>query len=151
MTRTAWALDAGNADAPRPRSTCPNPDDGLRPGLYAYATIIAEEHKDALTVPTTAIVKDGGKSFCVAVAGGQAKRKEIKLGLSRRQADRGPLGPGRGREGGRGERRLARRGPGRRGERAPGERAEAEELTQAAIPHPVPSRLDGPDQAAESA
>ncbi len=59
----------------------PNPDDLLRPGLYAYATIIAEEHKDALTVPGTALITEGGRSYCVVVEKGQARRKEVKLGL----------------------------------------------------------------------
>ena len=59
----------------------PNPDNVLRPGLYAYVTIIAEEHRDALTVPTTAVVRDGDKTYCVAVADGKARRKAVKLGL----------------------------------------------------------------------
>lgn len=81
VTRTAWALD------PTTRTLLteidlPNLDDALRPGLYAYATIIAEEHADALTLPATAIFKDGGTSFCVTVDQGRARRKEIKVGLS---------------------------------------------------------------------
>ncbi len=78
VTRTAWALD------PATRTLLAEIDlegDALRPGLYAYATIVAEEHEDALTLPTTAIVKEGGKVFCVAVADKHATRKEIKVGL----------------------------------------------------------------------
>jgi HlyD family secretion protein len=78
VTRTAWALDAATRTL---LAEIDLEDEALRPGLYAYATIIAEEHKDALTVPTTAVVKDGGKSFCVAVVGGHARRREIKVGL----------------------------------------------------------------------
>ena len=37
----------------------PNPDGKLHPGLYAYASIVAEEHPDALTIPVTAIGRDG--------------------------------------------------------------------------------------------
>jgi RND family efflux transporter MFP subunit len=81
VTRTAWALDAATRTL-RVEIDLPNPDKTLRPGLYAYATIVAEEHKDALTVPATAVVSDAGKSYCVAVVGGRAKRKEVKLGLS---------------------------------------------------------------------
>jgi len=81
VTRTAWALDSATRTL-LTEIDLPNLDDALRPGLYAYATIVAEEHKDTLTLPATAVIKDGGKSFCVAVSGGQAKRKEIKVGLS---------------------------------------------------------------------
>ena len=81
VTRTAWALDSATRTL-RTEIDLPNTDDVLRPGLYAYATIIAEEHKDVLTVPTSAIVPDGARSYCVAVADGHAKRKEVRLGLS---------------------------------------------------------------------
>ena len=81
VTRTAWALDSATRTL-LTEIDLPNKDDVLRPGLYAYATIVAEEHQDVLTLPTTAIIKDGGKSFCVAIADGRAKRKEIKTGLS---------------------------------------------------------------------
>ncbi|WP_435021481.1 efflux RND transporter periplasmic adaptor subunit [Tundrisphaera sp. TA3] len=79
--RTAWALDAPTRTL-RTEIDFPNADDALRPGLYAYASIVAEEHKDALTVPTTAIVADAGKTFCVTVEDGKARRHEVKLGLA---------------------------------------------------------------------
>lgn len=81
VTRTAWALDAATRTL-LTEIDLPNPDDALRPGLYAYATIIAEEHKDALTLPSTAIFKDGDKWFCVEVSDGRATRREIQVGLS---------------------------------------------------------------------
>ena len=81
VTRTAWALDAATRTL-RTEIDLPNADDMLRPGLYAYATIISEEHKNVLTVPATSVVAEGGRSFCVIVDGSHAKRKEVKLGLS---------------------------------------------------------------------
>jgi HlyD family secretion protein len=81
VTRTAWAVDSATRTL-RTEIDLPNADDVLRPGLYAYATIIAEEHEDVLTVPATAVITDGGRSYCMAVANGHAKRKEVKLGLS---------------------------------------------------------------------
>ena len=81
VTRTAWALDAATRTL-RVEIDLPNPDKVLRPGLYAYATIVAEERKDVLTAPATAVVSDGGKSYWVAVVDGRARRKEVKLGLS---------------------------------------------------------------------
>ena len=117
VTRTAWALDPATRTL-RAEIDLPNPDDVLRPGLYAYATIIAEEHKDVLTVPATAVVQEGGKSFCVAVADGRARRKEVELGLSDGKRTEVVSGLERRRGGRRGERRLARRRPARRANRA---------------------------------
>ena len=81
VTRTAWALESATRTL-LAEIDLPNQDDALRPGLYAYATIIAEEHKNVLTLPATAINKDGGKSFCVVVEGSHARRREIKVGLT---------------------------------------------------------------------
>jgi HlyD family secretion protein len=80
VTRTAWALD------PKTRTILteidiPNPGGKLRPGLYAYATVIVAEHKDVLTIPTTAVVQDKDKAFCVTVVAGKAVRKAIETGL----------------------------------------------------------------------
>ena len=66
----------------------PNPGGTLRPGLYAYATIIVEEHQDVLTVPTTAVVQDKDKAFCVVVADGKAVRRPVEIGT--RATARGP-------------------------------------------------------------
>ncbi len=81
VTRTAWALDASTRTL-LTEIDLPNEDDQLRPGLYAYATIIADEHKNVLTIPATAIIKEAGKTYCVVVADDRASRREIKLGLS---------------------------------------------------------------------
>jgi HlyD family secretion protein len=80
VTRTAWALDTTTRTL-RTEIDLRNVDDLLRPGLYAYATIIAEEHKDALTVPAAAIVRDGETSYCLTVADGRAKRREVTPGI----------------------------------------------------------------------
>jgi hypothetical protein len=58
-----------------------NPEGTLRPGLYAYATIIVEEHQGALCVPGTALVREDARVFCVIVADGKAIRKPVMLGL----------------------------------------------------------------------
>jgi len=81
VTRTAWALDSATRTL-LAEIDLPSADDVLRPGLYAYATIVAEEHANVLTVPATAIVKDSGKTYCVAVVDGRARRKEVQIGLS---------------------------------------------------------------------
>ncbi len=81
VTRTSWALDPKTRTV-RVEIDIPNPGLNLLPGLYAYATIIAEERSNVLTVPVTAVVSESGKDYCVVVAAGKAQRRPIKLGLS---------------------------------------------------------------------
>jgi RND family efflux transporter MFP subunit len=80
VARISWALE------PRTRTIrveidIPNPEGRLRPGLYAYATVVAEEHLDVLTVPATAIVEGDGQPRCVVVIDGKAARRPVVLGL----------------------------------------------------------------------
>jgi RND family efflux transporter MFP subunit len=81
VTRTAWALDPKTRTI-RTEIDIPNPGGKLRPGLYAYATVILEEHKDVLTLPTTAVLPEKDKAYCVVVADGKAVRRPIETGLS---------------------------------------------------------------------
>ncbi len=80
VTRTSWTLDAKNRTL-RTEIDVPNPKRTLRPGLYAYATIVVEEHPDVLTVPSSALVRQGSETHCVAVNGGRAVRKKVVVGL----------------------------------------------------------------------
>ena len=80
VSRISWALDPKTRTI-RVEIDIPNPGGKLLPGLYAYATVIVEEHPDVLTVPTTAIITEKEKTFCVVVAGGRAARRPIALGL----------------------------------------------------------------------
>ncbi|MFI5456088.1 MAG: efflux RND transporter periplasmic adaptor subunit [Isosphaerales bacterium] len=80
VTRTSWAVDT-KVRTLRVEIDIPNPGGKLLPGLYAYATVVAEEHKDVLTVPTTAVVNEKDKSYCVAVVEAKAVRRPIQLGL----------------------------------------------------------------------
>jgi RND family efflux transporter MFP subunit len=81
VIRTAWALDPKTRTI-RTEIDIPNPGGKLRPGLYAYATVILEERKNVLTLPATAIVQNQEKASCVVVADGKAVRKLIETGLS---------------------------------------------------------------------
>ncbi|MFI5458509.1 MAG: efflux RND transporter periplasmic adaptor subunit [Isosphaerales bacterium] len=80
VTRTSWTLDAKNRTL-RTEIDVPNPKGTLRPGLYAYATIVVEEHAGALIVPITALVREDSQSFCVAVVDGRAVRQPVAVGL----------------------------------------------------------------------
>jgi RND family efflux transporter MFP subunit len=57
VSRISWALDPKTRTM-RVEIDLPNPGGRLRPGLYACATIVAEEHRDVLTVRATAIVQE---------------------------------------------------------------------------------------------
>jgi HlyD family secretion protein len=81
VTRTAWALDPKTRTI-RTEIDIPNPGGKLRPGLYAYATVVVEEHKDVLTIPMTAVLPEKDKALCVVVVDGKAVRKPIVTGLS---------------------------------------------------------------------
>lgn len=81
VTRTSWTLDAKNRTL-RTEVDVPNPKGTLRPGLYAHATIVVDEHRDVLALPTGAIGRDGEKVFCVAVRGGRAVRRPVEVGLN---------------------------------------------------------------------
>ncbi len=63
----------------------PNPDDQLRPGMYAYATITIQ-HKNVLTIPASAVLTEGDvnvgyQSFCFLFESGRVRRTPIKVGF----------------------------------------------------------------------
>jgi HlyD family secretion protein len=81
VTRISWALDPKTRTI-RVEIDIPNPGAKLLPGLYAYATIVVEEHPNVPTVPTTAVVTENDQSYCVIVVEGKAVRRPIQAGLS---------------------------------------------------------------------
>ena len=81
VTRVSWAIDP-KVRTLRVEIDIPNPGAKLQPGLYAYATVIAEEHPNVLTLPVTAVVSESGKDYCVAVVAGKAARRPIEVGLT---------------------------------------------------------------------
>jgi RND family efflux transporter MFP subunit len=80
VTRTAWALDR-TARTLRTEIDLPNPDGTLRPGMYAYGSIVIAEHTNTLTIPASALVKQADKVFCCCVIGNKITRKPIRTGL----------------------------------------------------------------------
>jgi RND family efflux transporter MFP subunit len=81
VTRTAYALDARSRTL-RVEIDLPNPERKLHPGLYTSATIIVAERPDVLTLPATAIAREGEKASCLVVREGRAVRQAIEVGLS---------------------------------------------------------------------
>lgn len=80
VTRTSFALDAAN----RSLETIIDLDNAagrLRPGLYATAKITLQEQKDALTLPSAAVVRQPKEAFCYRLIGGKATKTPIQLGI----------------------------------------------------------------------
>ena len=69
----------------RVEANVPNPGN-LRPGLFASASIIVDEHEEVLTVPTNAVVTFAGIEKVVVVQDGKALEKDVNTG--RRRGDR---------------------------------------------------------------
>jgi RND family efflux transporter MFP subunit len=80
VTRIAWSLDASNRSL-RTEIDVENPDGVLRPGMFATVTMTLEKRADVLTLPATAVVREGADAFCFTVEAGKLSRKKIELGL----------------------------------------------------------------------
>ena len=49
--------------------------------MYAKVDILLDQRNDVLTLPMTAIVRDGSGTYCCIVESGKIDRKKIELGL----------------------------------------------------------------------
>jgi HlyD family secretion protein len=83
VDRTSYALDRTTRTL-LTEIDLPNPQDQLRPGMYAYASITIQ-HRDVLTLPLSAIVTEGDvnvgyQTFCCIVEDGRIKRTQIEVG-----------------------------------------------------------------------
>jgi multidrug efflux pump subunit AcrA (membrane-fusion protein) len=58
-----------------------NPQEEIKPGMYAEVEIAAEVYKDRLLVPQEAVLVRGGRKLVFVVEGGQAKWRYIEVGL----------------------------------------------------------------------
>jgi RND family efflux transporter MFP subunit len=80
VARDSWSLDASNRSL-RTEVDIPNPDGTLRPGMYANVTILLEQRPDVLSLPASAIVREGPDAYCCLVASGKIDRRRVELGL----------------------------------------------------------------------
>lgn len=83
VVRTSYALDR-TAHTLLTEIDLPNPEDRLRPGMYAYTTITSER-SNVLTVPASAIVTQGDvtqgyQTICYFVRDGKAWRTPVMVG-----------------------------------------------------------------------
>ncbi len=81
VARTSWTLDAATRTL-RTEVDVANASGELRPGMYAYATIVLERHDDVLALPLTAVRKTDGKAACFCIQEVKLVKKAIELGLS---------------------------------------------------------------------
>ncbi len=80
VARTSWSLLELNHSL-RAEVDVPNAHGMLRPGMYASVSIQLDERSDVLTLPATAIVREGDETFCMCVEFGKIAKRPIELGL----------------------------------------------------------------------
>ncbi|MCB1845039.1 MAG: efflux RND transporter periplasmic adaptor subunit, partial [Halioglobus sp.] len=59
-----------------------DPQRRLKPGMFARIGIVSDTHADALQIPRSAIVDEGGETSVFVVDNGLAKRLKVSTGLS---------------------------------------------------------------------
>lgn len=81
VARTSWTLQAASRTL-RTEIDVPNPDGRLRPGMYATAEIEVARRADALSLPKSAILKQGADSFALGISSDNKIAKlPIKTGI----------------------------------------------------------------------
>lgn len=63
------------------RARYPNPGEHLLPGRYTSIEIMKREIKDALTIPSEALIPEMGKDIVYVYRGEAAQQAEVKIGL----------------------------------------------------------------------
>ena len=81
VTRTSWALDPATRTL-RTEIDVPNENGELRPGMYAFATIVLAESPNALAIPLSAVRTENDKTSCFCLVDGKLAQTPISLGLS---------------------------------------------------------------------
>jgi RND family efflux transporter MFP subunit len=81
VSRTTWTLDPATRTL-RTEIDVANDSGELRPGMYAYATIILAERPDALAIPLTAVRSENETTSCFCVVEGKLRQTPVSLGLS---------------------------------------------------------------------
>ena len=80
IARISWSLDAGNRSL-RAEVDMPNDNAALRPGMYAAGVIELDRRDSPVTLPSTAILRNGAEAACMVVEAGKAIRQPIEVGL----------------------------------------------------------------------
>jgi RND family efflux transporter MFP subunit len=59
----------------------PNRNGPLRPGMFGSVKLTLERHENALTVPASALISQGAKSYVYTVVDNKVKRAEVQTGF----------------------------------------------------------------------
>jgi RND family efflux transporter MFP subunit len=79
VTRNARSLDPQTRTL-RTEIDLPNPAAKLLPGMYVQAAIVVQ-HPNVWTLPASAVVTEGDRTYCYRVEGGKAVRTPLQVGL----------------------------------------------------------------------
>lgn len=81
VARSSWTLQSSSRTL-RTEIDVPNPNGRLRPGMYATAEIQVAHRPDTLSLPKSAILKQGTESFCLSIsAENKIEKLPIKTGI----------------------------------------------------------------------
>jgi cobalt-zinc-cadmium efflux system membrane fusion protein len=64
------------------RTEVPNPDDRLKPDMFANVEIITDLHSTAISIPQSAVLKDGEKQVVFVADGNAYKKREVTVGIA---------------------------------------------------------------------
>lgn len=80
ITRFSQAVDFGTRTM-AVEIDIPNPDLSLKPGMFANVTLILDQHLNAFTLPTAAVLKDDLGPFVYIAAADTARRVRVSTGV----------------------------------------------------------------------
>ena len=81
IARHTYTLDEGSRTL-LAEIELPNPNDDLRPGMYATIKLVVERKPDALLLPLSAVLSEKAGSSVFTVAGDKAKKMPVKTGFN---------------------------------------------------------------------
>lgn len=81
VSRLSYALDEATRTM-LVEADLPNPNQVLRPGMYAHVRLGVEEHLDALRIPVGSLVMEKANAFAFAVEEGRARKRPIRIGFN---------------------------------------------------------------------
>ena len=64
------------------RTEVPNPDNRLKPDMFANVEIITDLHSTAISIPQSAVLKDGEKQVVFVADGSGYKKREVTVGIA---------------------------------------------------------------------
>lgn len=64
------------------RTEVPNPDARLKPDMFANVEIVTDLHSTAISIPQSAVLKDGEKQVVFVADGNGYKKREVAVGIA---------------------------------------------------------------------